>query len=176
MSICVIMYHWKASMIWPCAIFFQKNLMKKYDQHIAKYYMTNHCYGLSVKGDLLWYSVLCTVESLCLLYLFLYLDFYVLGTSFVDLLCFSVLCLLCICMRLFVFALCSPALKGLTSWPSFALSSCEFVTLPLVSWVRCGSWLYRFLIFASLLTFMQTKYLCVLIHIWTKVVGAIKPA
>ena len=30
---------------------------------------------------------------------------------------------------------------------------CEFVTLPLVSWVRCGTWLYRFLIFAPLLTF-----------------------
>ena len=29
---------------------------------------------------------------------------------------------------------------------------CEFVTFPLVSWVRCGTWLYRFLIFASLLT------------------------
>ena len=30
---------------------------------------------------------------------------------------------------------------------------CEFVTFPLVSWVRCGTWLYRFLIFAHLLTF-----------------------
>ena len=30
---------------------------------------------------------------------------------------------------------------------------CEFVTFPFVSWVRCGTWLYRFLIFASLLTF-----------------------
>ena len=29
---------------------------------------------------------------------------------------------------------------------------CEFVTFPLVSWVRCGNWLYRFLIFAPLLT------------------------
>ena len=31
---------------------------------------------------------------------------------------------------------------------------CEFVTFPLVSWVRCGTWLYRVLIFAPLLTFM----------------------
>ena len=31
---------------------------------------------------------------------------------------------------------------------------CEFVTFPLVSWVRCGTWLYRFLIFAHLLTFI----------------------
>ena len=30
--------------------------------------------------------------------------------------------------------------------------NCEFVTFPFVSWVRCGTWLYRFLIFASLLT------------------------
>ena len=29
---------------------------------------------------------------------------------------------------------------------------CEFVTFPLISWVRCGTWLYRFLIFAPLLT------------------------
>ena len=28
---------------------------------------------------------------------------------------------------------------------------CEFVTFPLVSWVRCGTWLYQFLIFATLL-------------------------
>ena len=34
---------------------------------------------------------------------------------------------------------------------------CEFVTFPLVSWVRCGTWLYRFLIFAPLLTFKIKK-------------------
>ena len=32
---------------------------------------------------------------------------------------------------------------------------CEFVTFPLVSWVRCGTLLYRFLIFAPLLTFLN---------------------
>ena len=31
---------------------------------------------------------------------------------------------------------------------------CEFVTFPLISWVRCGTGLYRFLIFAPLLTFI----------------------
>ena len=46
----------------------------------------------------------------------------------------------------------SPAGKGLTSWLSFVVSNCEFVTFPLVSWVRCGILLYRFLIFAPLLT------------------------
>ena len=51
------------------------------------------------------------------------------GTSFVDLLCFcSVLCLLCLCARLFICALWSPAGKGLTSWLSVVVStvSCHF--------------------------------------------------
>ena len=34
---------------------------------------------------------------------------------------------------------------------------CEFVTFPLVSWVRCGTWLYRFLIFVYLLTWNIRK-------------------
>ena len=33
----------------------------------------------------------------------------------------------------------SSAWKGLTSWLSFVVSYCEFVTFPLVSWVRCGA-------------------------------------
>ena len=36
---------------------------------------------------------------------------------------------------------------------------CEFVTFPLVSLVRCGTWLYRFLIFATLLTFWAQTFL-----------------
>ena len=52
-------------------------------------------------------------------------------------------------------ALWSPAGKGLISWLSFVVSDCEFVTFPLLSWVRCGTWLYRFLIFAPLLTFTR---------------------
>ena len=51
-----------------------------------------------------------------------------------DLLCFcSVLCLLFLCARLIICALWSPAGKGLTSWFSFVVSNCEFVTFPLVS-------------------------------------------
>ena len=53
--------------------------------------------------------------------------------------------------RLFIDALWSPAVKGLTSWLSFVMSYCEFVTFPLVCWVRCGTWLYRFLIVALFL-------------------------
>ena len=74
------------------------------------------------------------------------------GTSFVDLLCFcSVLCLLCF-VRVCLYVLCGHLLgKG---WPlgSRLWCYCEFVTFPLVSWVRCGTWLYQFLIFAPLLT------------------------
>ena len=65
---------------------------------------------------------------------------------------FAVVCLLCLCARLFICALWSPAGKWLTSWLSFVVFNCEFVTLPLVSWVKCGTWLYWFLIFAPLLT------------------------
>ena len=57
-----------------------------------------------------------------------------------DLVCLcSVFCLLCLCARLFICALWSLAGKGLTSWLSFVVVYCEFVTLQLVSWVRCGT-------------------------------------
>ena len=51
----------------------------------------------------------------------------------------SVLCLLCLFARLFICTLWSPAAKGLTSWLSFVVSNCEFVTFALVSLVRCGT-------------------------------------
>ena len=38
---------------------------------------------------------------------------------------FSVLCWLCLCARLFICALRSPAGKGLTSWVSFVVSYCD---------------------------------------------------
>ena len=52
---------------------------------------------------------------------------------------FSVLCVLCLSARLFICALWSPAGEGLTSWLSFVVYNCVFVTFPLVSWVRCGT-------------------------------------
>ena len=69
----------------------------------------------------------------------------------------SVLCLICLCARLLICALCSPAWKGLTSWLSFVVTYCEFVTFPLVAWVRCGTWLDRFLIFTPTLTLKVSK-------------------
>ena len=59
-----------------------------------------------------------------------------------DLSCFLfffVLCLLCLCARLFICALWSPAGKGLTSWLPLVVSGYEFVTFPLVSWGGCGT-------------------------------------
>ena len=74
----------------------------------------------------------------------------------------SVLFLLCFCARLFIDALWSPDEKGLTSWLSFVMSNCEVVTFPLVSWVRCGAYLYRFLIFA--LFYFVVTYINPAIH------------
>ena len=50
----------------------------------------------------------------------------------------SVLCWLCLCARLFIYALWSPDWKGLTSWLSFVVSNCEFVTFPLVLYPGSG--------------------------------------
>ena len=55
-----------------------------------------------------------------------------------DLLCFcSVSCLLCLCARLFVCALWSPAGRGLTSWLSVVVSS---VSLSLSHWYKGQVW------------------------------------
>ena len=56
-----------------------------------------------------------------------------------DRLSISVLRLLCLFARLFICALWLPAGKELTSWLLSVVSNCEFVTFPLVSWVRCGT-------------------------------------
>ena len=56
-----------------------------------------------------------------------------------DLSCYFCRVFVMIFTHLFIVALWSPAGKGLTSWLSFVMSNCEFVTFPLVSWVRCGT-------------------------------------
>ena len=52
---------------------------------------------------------------------------------------FSVMCLLCLCVRLFICAFWSPAGKGLAYLLSFVVSDYELATFSLVSWVRYGS-------------------------------------
>ena len=75
---------------------------------------------------------------------------------------FVFLCLVCVKLsRPLIAALWSLAGKGLTYWLSFVMF--VFLSLShLVSWVRCGTWLYRFLIFAAFLTFLTTTFLCFL--------------
>ena len=56
-----------------------------------------------------------------------------------DLLCFFCLVFaMPLCASVYC-ALWSHAVKGLTSWLSFVVSICEFVTFPLVSWVKYGT-------------------------------------
>ena len=66
------------------------------------------------------------------------------------------LCHLCLVFvmlsRLFNAALRSPAGKGLVSWLLFVMFNCVLSLSHVVSWVRCGTWLHRFLIFAAFLT------------------------
>ena len=53
------------------------------------------------------------------------------------------LCYICIVFvmlsRLFIAALWLPAGKGLTSWLSFVIFDCVFVTFHVLSWDRCGT-------------------------------------
>ena len=74
-----------------------------------------------------------------------------------DLLCFcSVLCLLCLCARLFICALWSPAGKGLTSLLSFVGSA---VSLSLSHWYP-GSGCYLIVSIPDLCTLTYFPYLC----------------
>ena len=57
-----------------------------------------------------------------------------------------------ILLHLFIAALWSPAEKVLTSWFLLVMFIVFLLLSHVVSWVRCGSWLYRFLIFAVFLT------------------------
>ena len=56
-----------------------------------------------------------------------------------DILCFFCLAFaMPLCASIYM-CLVSPVGNMLTSWLSFVVSNCEFVTFPLVSWVRCGT-------------------------------------
>ena len=75
------------------------------------------------------------------------------GTSFVDHLCLVFFMLLC----LFIAALSSPAGKGLTSWLLLVMFIVFLLLSHVVSWVRCGTSLYHFLIFAGFLTLKKVS-------------------
>ena len=70
------------------------------------------------------------------------------GASFVDLLCFFLSCVCCAFMHVCLYVHCDRLL--------FVASWLSFVSLSL-SWVRCGTRLYRFPIFAPLLTFLACQ-------------------
>ena len=55
--------------------------------------------------------------------------------------------------RLFIAAMWSPAVKGLSSWLLLMTFIVFLLLSHLVSWVSCGTLLYRFLIFAAFLSF-----------------------
>ena len=61
--------------------------------------------------------------------------------------------LLCFHVRLIIDAFWSPAGERLTFLLLCVMSNCEAVTFSLVSWVRCGTLLYRFVIFSLFLAF-----------------------
>ena len=76
--------------------------------------------------------------------------------------CGSVVSCVCHAPRLFIAALWSPAAeKRLTSWLLFVMFIVFVLLSRVVSWVRCGTWLYRFLIFAG----FPTRYLNDLLNI-----------
>ena len=71
-----------------------------------------------------------------------------------DHLCF--LCLVFLMLLLmFITALWSPAYKVLTSWLLLVMFIVFLLLSHVVSWVRCGTLLYRFLIFASFPTLLS---------------------
>ena len=70
----------------------------------------------------------------------------------------------------------SPAGKRLTSWPSYVMSSCEVVTVPLISWVRCGAWSYPIHdILPLFLTFIWEGSQCLWINMWMFLVLSCQP-
>ena len=66
------------------------------------------------------------------------------------------LCLVFVMLsHLFIAALCSPEGKGLTSWLLFVMLIVFLLLSHLVSWDRCSTCLYRFLILAVFLTYEE---------------------
>ena len=80
-----------------------------------------------------------------------------------DHLCY--LCLMFVMLsRLFSAALWPPEGKGLTSWILFMVFIVILLHSHLVSWDRCGTRLYRFLILAVFLTFTLSPVMAAKIY------------
>ena len=60
-------------------------------------------------------------------------------------------------------ALWSPAGKRLTSWFSFVVSNCEFVTFPLVSWI-----FYVFVLSCVYYVFVRVCSMCFVVTCWER--------
>ena len=76
-------------------------------------------------------------------------------------LCLVFVILLC----LFIAALWSSVGKGLSTWLSFVMLNCVLSRSHVVSWFRCGTQLYRFLIFAPSNIGQQTFLGCCIMHL-----------
>ena len=59
--------------------------------------------------------------------------------------------------RLFIATLWSPVGKRLTSWLLFVMFNCVMSLSYVVSWVRCSTSSYRFLIFAAFVTLVMAQ-------------------
>ena len=79
-----------------------------------------------------------------------------------------IICFLCLVflrlLHLFIAACWSPTGKGLTSCLLLVMYIVFLLLSHVVFWVRCGNWLYRFLIFASFLTFWM-YLVCLVLHL-----------
>ena len=68
----------------------------------------------------------------------------------------------CVCHAFASFYCCS--VVGLTAWLLFVMFNCVLSLSHVVFWVRCSTWLYRFLIFAIILTYIHfTGQICALV-------------
>ena len=82
---------------------------------------------------------------------------------------FVFLCLVFLMLLLlFIAALWSPAGKGLTSWLLLMMFIVFLLLSHVVSWVRCGTWLYYFLIFASVLTMSNCEVVTFPLVSWVR--------
>ena len=66
-------------------------------------------------------------------------------------------------------ALWSPEGKGVTSWLLFVMFIVNLLLSHSVSWDRCGTWLYRFLVLAVFLTLRRFFWVPTIYMFWLKI-------